>query len=64
MFPRQICMYLIKNELGHSYGKIGMGFSGRNHTTVMHSCNKTAEKLRTDVRLIRDLNAIKREMGL
>jgi len=64
MAPRQMCMYLIKNELSHSYGKIGMGFGGRNHTTVMHSCNKTAERLRNDVRLVRDLNAIKREMGL
>lgn len=64
MLPRQVSMYLIKKELGHSYEKIGEGFGGRNHTTVMHACNKTARCLRTDVRLVRDLNAIKREMGL
>ena len=64
MTPRQICMYLIKNELGESYERIGLGFGGRNHTTVMHACNKTAKKLRTDIKLIRDVNAIKREMGL
>ena len=64
MLPRQICMYLIKNELGESYEKIGMGFGGRNHTTVMHACNKTAQKLKIDIRLVRDVNAIKREMGL
>ncbi len=64
MLPRHICMYLIKNELGESYEKIGMGFSGRNHTTVMHACNKTAGKLKSDLRLIRDVNSIKREMGL
>ncbi|MBI2634234.1 chromosomal replication initiator protein DnaA [Candidatus Peregrinibacteria bacterium] len=62
--PRQICMYLIKNELGHSYEKIGADFGGRNHTTVLHSCNKTAQKLKTDLRLVRDINTIKREMGL
>lgn len=64
MIPRQICMYLVKNELGDSYEKIGSGFGGRNHTTVMHACNKMSEMLKTDVRLVRDLNAIKRDMGL
>ena len=64
MIPRQISMYLIKNELGHSYERIGAGFGGRNHTTVMHSCNKTIKMLRKDLRLIRDINSIKRDMGL
>lgn len=64
MLPRQICMYLIKNELGQSYEKIGTGFGGRNHTTVMHACSKTEKLLQKDLRLVRDINAIKREMGL
>lgn len=64
MLPRHVCMYLVKNELGESYEKIGEGFGGRNHTTVLHACNKTAKRLRTDLRLVRDINAIKREMGL
>lgn len=64
MMPRQISMYLIKNELGESYEKIGASFCGRNHTTVMHAYNKTARKLRTDLRLVRDINSIKKEMGL
>lgn len=64
MLPRHVCMYLIKNELGESYEKIGEGFGGRNHTTVMHACSKTAKKLRNDLRLVRDINAIKRAMGL
>lgn len=64
MLPRQISMYLIKNELGESYEKIGEEFSGRNHTTVMHACNKTAKELRTNLRLVRAVNAIKRDMGL
>ncbi len=64
MVPRQVCMYLIKNELGESYEKIGLGFGGRNHTTVMHACNKTAKCLHKNIKLVRDINAIKREMGL
>lgn len=64
MLPRQICMYLIKNELSESYEKIGTDFGGRNHTTIMHACNMTARKLKKDMRLIRDVNSIRREMGL
>jgi len=62
--PRQICMYLMKNELGGSYQKIGATFGGKNHTTVMHACNKITEKLKNNLRLVRDINSIKREMGL
>ncbi len=64
MIPRQVCMYIIKNELGHSYEKIGDDFGGRNHTTVMHACNKLSKKVKSDLRLVRDINAIKREMGM
>ncbi len=64
MLPRQVCMYLVKNELGQSYEKIGADFGGRNHTTVMHACSKTSTKLRKDIKLVRDINTIKRELGL
>lgn len=64
MLPRQVCMYLIKNELEESYEKIGRTFGGRNHTTIMHACNKTAKRLKKDIRLVRDVNSIKSEMGL
>ncbi len=64
MMPRQICMYLIKNELGESYERIGQGFGGRNHTTVMHACSKMSEMLKKNVRLVRDVNVIKHEMGM
>lgn len=64
MQPRQVCMYLIKNQLGDSYEKIGEMFGGRNHTTVMHACNKMTEILKKNIKLVRDVNALKREMGL
>lgn len=60
MWARQVGMYLIRKELGESYEKIGHGFGGRNHTTVMHACNKMEEMLRRDFRLLKDVNAIRR----
>lgn len=64
MMPRQVCMYLIYEILGHSYDTIGDYFSGRNHTTVLHSCNKVKSKLGRDSKLLQDIHALKKEMGL
>ncbi len=64
MRPRQIAMYLIRQELKHSYEEIGNFFSGRNHTTVMHAVSKIVKMLRKDSMLLRDVNALKVEMGM
>ena len=63
MMPRQVCMYLIKRELDHSYGKIGEVFGGRNHSTVLHAFNTISRKIKTDPRLLRDVQAIKQGLG-
>jgi chromosomal replication initiator protein len=41
--PRQICMYLARGLTKHSLEEIGGHLGGRDHTTVMHACNKIAE---------------------
>jgi chromosomal replication initiator protein len=64
LIPRQVCMYLIRHELDESLEKIGGDFGGRNHTTVINACKKIVQKLDKDQRLVKDINAIKREMGL
>ena len=43
--PRQIAMYLTKNLTSKSLPDIGREFSGRDHTTVIHSV-KTIDKLK------------------
>ena len=63
IIPRQICMYLIRELLNQSYETIGDNFGGKNHTTVLHSCNKIMAQIKQDQRLMRDVNALKREMG-
>jgi len=64
MVPRQISMYLIREILAQSYESIGDCFSGRNHTTVMHACNKVINQMKIDQRLQRDINALKKELGV
>ncbi len=64
MLPRQVSMYLIRNELGKSYESIGEGFGNRSHTTVLHACEVISSKLKTNSKLVRDMHALKKEMGL
>jgi len=41
--PRQICMYLARDLTRHSLEEIGGHLGGRDHTTVMHACNKIGQ---------------------
>lgn len=47
-FPRQIAMYLSREMTDSSLPKIGEEFGGRDHTTVIHACDKIAEDMRHD----------------
>jgi len=64
MVPRQVSMFLIRTELHHPYEQIGEEFGGKNHTTVMHAVEKIQTQLDADRQLLRDVNSIKKEMGL
>jgi len=57
--PRQICMYLARNLTKHSLEEIGGHLGGRDHTTVMHACNKIAEAKDTDPKM----NALLEELA-
>lgn len=47
--PRQIAMYLCRDMTQLSTTNIGRSFGGRDHTTVMHGCDKIAEEMRKDL---------------
>lgn len=47
-FPRQIAMYLARTLTEYSTTEIGENFGGKDHTTVMHACNKIKKKLASD----------------
>ena len=47
-FPRQISMYIIREVTDFSTTEIGLEFGGRDHTTVMHSCQRIEDRMKTD----------------
>ncbi len=50
-FPRQVAMYLSRELTDASLPRIGDEFGGRDHTTVMHACDRVKEALSQDAHL-------------
>lgn len=60
--PRQICMYLARGLTRHSLEEIGGHLGGRDHTTVMHACNKIAEAQDADPKMQVLLNELTKQV--
>ena len=61
-FPRQVIMYLLREELKLSYPAIGEELGNRDHTTAMHAHTKIALELEGDLKLKQDLDLLKQRM--
>ncbi|PIR78536.1 MAG: hypothetical protein COU28_01095 [Candidatus Magasanikbacteria bacterium CG10_big_fil_rev_8_21_14_0_10_36_16] len=61
-FPRQIIMFLLREELKLSYPNIGDELGGRDHTTAMHAHTKIATNIDNDLKLKQDLEMIKQRL--
>ncbi len=61
-FPRQIIMYLMREELSSSYPSIGKMIGGRDHTTAIHAYTKIASDLQEDEKLRHDLSLIRQRL--
>lgn len=61
-FPRQIIMYLLREEIKSSYPAIGAELGGRDHTTAMHAYNKISREVLEDVKLKQDIEMIRQRL--
>lgn len=57
--PRQVAMYLLREEFNHSFPSIGQKMGGRDHTTIIHSCEKIKNELKNNSELAGEINQIK-----
>lgn len=61
-YPRMVAMYLCRMLTDQSFPRIGLEFGGRNHSTVIHACDKIEEELKTDQELKDAVNEIKAKL--
>jgi chromosomal replication initiator protein len=59
---RQLAMHLARSLTDASLSQIGIAFSGRDHSTVLHGITKIVETLKTDPVLQKDMEQIKRTL--
>lgn len=57
--PRQIAMFLLREEISASFPAIGHEIGGRDHTTAIHACNKINEDLKNNQKLKQQLLSIR-----
>jgi chromosomal replication initiator protein len=57
--PRQIIMYILREDVGISYPTIGEQLGGRDHTTVIHSCDRVKKMLEEDYTLQQEIDQIR-----
>ena len=58
-FPRQIAMYLCRNVAGQPLTVIGSKFGKRDHTTVLHACNKIENEVKENPSTKRIVDSVK-----
>jgi chromosomal replication initiator protein len=62
-FPRQIAMYLARDLAKATLPQIGSYFGGRDHTTVMHACEKIENEKKSDSKLSVLLKELTEKLG-
>ncbi|KPJ54764.1 hypothetical protein AMJ47_03385 [Parcubacteria bacterium DG_72] len=60
--PRQIAMFLLRQELKSSFPFIGRKFSGKDHTTAIHSYKKILKEIEKDKKLDEEVSLIKEQI--
>jgi len=58
-FPRQIAMYLSRVMTDESFPRIGIEFGGKDHSTIIHACEKIETEMKKDSSLAEIINSLK-----
>jgi chromosomal replication initiator protein len=61
---RQVAMFLLREDFNISFPLIGRKMGGRDHTTVIHSCEKIKHEVETDQELAQELEQIRAMLAM
>lgn len=61
-YPRMIGMYLSRMLTDENFNRIGLEFGGRDHSTVIHACDKIEKDLKNNLNLEKQLKEIQNSM--
>ena len=59
---RSIAMYLCKFMTDETYERIGLEIGGRDHSTVIYSCDKITKELKTNLKLQEEIKILKEKI--
>ncbi len=62
MRPRQVAMFLLRNELKNSFPFIGRKFGGKDHTTAIYAFEKIKKETEDNEKLLDEINSIKQHI--
>lgn len=62
-FPRQISIYISRKITNYSFTEIGEEFGGRDHSTVMYSCEQIQKRIQTDPTLDETIQLLVRKIS-
>ena len=62
VFPRQVAMFIVREETPSSLPVIGQAFGGRDHTTALHSIEKIANEMKEEERLRYEVQTIRERL--
>ena len=60
--PRQIAMYLLREEVKYSFPQIGKKFGGKDHTTAIYAYEKIAKDLEKNEDLAEEINLLRERL--
>lgn len=60
--PRQVAMYMLREEANASLPQIGEVLGGRDHTTVMYACEKVSDLIERDDRFRRQVLKVREQL--
>ena len=62
MLPRHMAMYLVREETDASLPEIGQRLGGRDHTTILHGCDKMSNLIETDDNIRRQFLSLREQL--